>query len=88
MRRDKLREKMQRSAHGWRRRDLQRLYHSHGFEKHEGGKHTMYIHADYPHLWATVSRSKDVKSVYVRDALRLIERLETEIENLEAEGGV
>jgi len=72
---EKLLGRMLRSKKGWRFNDLQSLYLGFGFEKYEGGKHTMYIHPDFPQLKATVTRHKSLPIGYIQFAIKLIERL-------------
>ena len=73
---EKLREKLRRSPAGRRRRDLHKLYTSYGFVKREGRRHVIYHHPKHPTLRATVARHDPLRTVYVRDALDLIDKLE------------
>lgn len=77
--------RMMRTKAGWGQPDLDRLYLSFGFDKREGGKHTVYTHrADPQHLRATVGRHKPLAVGYIHTALRLIRLLKhTEGENIE-----
>lgn len=72
---DKLLEKMRRSKTGWRFNDLEKLYTKYGFEKYEGGKHTMYIYPGFPELRATVTRHKSLAIGYIQHAIKLIDKL-------------
>lgn len=72
---DKLLERMRRSKAGWKFNDLDNLYTKFGFEKHEGSKHTMYIHPEFPELRATVARHKSLPAGYIQFAIKLIDRL-------------
>lgn len=72
---DKLLEKMRRSKTGWKFNDLESLYIKFGFEKYEGGKHTMYIYPNFPELRATVTRHKSLAIGYIQHAIKLIDRL-------------
>jgi len=72
---DKLLEKMRRSMSGWKFRDLENLYVGFGFEKYEGGKHTMFIHPKFPKLRGTVTRHRTLPIGYVRYAVKLIDTL-------------
>lgn len=72
---DELLEKMRRTKTGWKFNDLDALYLSFGFEKYEGGKHTMYIHPTFPELRATVTRHKNLAIGYIQHGVKLIDRL-------------
>lgn len=69
--------RMTRTRAGWGQADLERLYLSFGFDKREGGKHTVYTHrADPRTLRATVGRHGSLAPGYVQTAIRLIRHLE------------
>jgi hypothetical protein len=72
---EKLLERMQQSTDGWRRTDLDRLYHGFGFELRHGGKHDVVKHPRHPELRATLPRHTDIAKGYVSFAVHLIERL-------------
>lgn len=73
---EELLAQMMRSKWGWKAADLERLYLSFGFDKREGGKHTVYTHSADPWtLRATVARHKSLPDGYVRTAIRLIRHL-------------
>ncbi|CAN5812510.1 hypothetical protein BH23GEM7_BH23GEM7_14200 [soil metagenome] len=73
--------RMMRSKAGWGQADLERLYLSFGFDKREGGKHSVYVHpADPRQLRATVARHTSLPTGYVQTAIRLI-RLLKEIQS-------
>ncbi len=73
---EKLFERMTASRAGWGWHDLDRLYTSFGFEKREGGKHTVYRHPAYPaELRATVARHRSLPTGYISTAVRKISRL-------------
>lgn len=74
-RRDVLLEKMRKNKAGWKFNNLDNLYIKFGFEKHEGSKHTMYIHPDFPELRATVTRHRSLAVGYIQFAIKLIDRL-------------
>jgi len=57
---DDLLERMRRSKGGWSADDLEKLYIGLGFESREGAKHRVYIHARFPELRATVTRSRSL----------------------------
>ena len=67
------------SQTGWKRNDLISLLEKCGFIQKEGGKHTKMFHPDYPREYRenliTIPRgSKELKPIYVRKAVRMIER--------------
>ena len=72
---DKLLEKMRRSKSGWKYVDLDRLYRGLGFEKHEGGKHILYIHPAFPHIRATVTRHRSLPIGYIQHAIKSVDQL-------------
>jgi hypothetical protein len=80
---DDLLERMRRSKGGWSADDLEKLYIGLGFEFREGAKHRVYIHARFPELRATVTRSRSLAKGYIDHALRIAKRLE----ELEAKRG-
>lgn len=73
----KLRSKLARTTQGCRERELHRLYTSYGFEKKEGGRHTIFKHRSYPHLIGIVARHRYLHRSYVTNALKLLDRLDT-----------
>lgn len=73
----KLRRKLARTTQGCRERELHRLYTSYGFEKKEGGRHTIFKHPSHPHLMATVARHRHLHRFYVSTALKLLDLLDT-----------
>jgi len=72
---DKLLEKMRNSKAGWSADDLHALYVSFGFDFRQGGKHTIYIHPDFPELRATVARHSTLAVGYIQHAISLIDKL-------------
>ena len=72
---DELLERMTRSKAGWKAGDLETLYCGFGFEKREGGSHTVYFHRKHRQLMATVTRSRQLPVGYVQCALKLISQL-------------
>ncbi|MCY3836563.1 MAG: type II toxin-antitoxin system HicA family toxin [Anaerolineaceae bacterium] len=67
------------SQTGWKRRKLISLLEKCGFIREEGGKHTKMYHpdtpADYQESVITIPRgSKELKPIYVKKAVRMIER--------------
>ena len=80
---DDLLERMRRSKGGWSADDLEKLYIGLGFESREGAKHRVHIHARFPELRATVTRSRSLAKGYIDHALRIAKRLE----ELEAKHG-
>jgi len=75
---EKLLAKMRESKAGWGWNDLDRLYLSYGFDKREGGKHTVYVHPEHPVLRATVARHRSLPVGYITTAIRLIDGLLSE----------
>lgn len=71
----RLLDRMRATKHGWKPRDFRRLYEGFGFERHEGGGHTIYQHPDYPMLVATVARHQTLATGYAVDAVKLIDLL-------------
>lgn len=70
--------RMQRSKSGWGHKDLERLYLSFGFDRREGGNHTVYSHkADLRVLRATVARHNSLPTGYVQTAVKLIAHLKS-----------
>lgn len=78
---EKLLQRMRESLSGWKPQDLDRLYRYYGFNVKEGGKHRRYSHPKYPRLIATVKRGNKLDKAYIRDAIKLVDRL------LELNGG-
>jgi len=72
---DSLLDRMRRSQDNWHIRGLDRLFTGFGFQRIEGGRHTMFIHPEYPQLRATITRSDPPPKGYVRDAVRLVDKL-------------
>lgn len=55
--------------------DIDRLLRYYGFEcRHQGGSHYTYYHSELEEI-LTIPRRRPVKAVYVKQALRLIEKL-------------
>lgn len=68
--------RMVRTKAGWGWDDLDQLYTSFGFDKREGGKHTVYTHRASPfELRATVTRQRSVAVGYIQTAIKLVRRL-------------
>lgn len=72
---DKLLEKMRNSKAGWNANDLHVLYVGFGFDFREGGKHTIYMHPEFPELRATVARHSTLAVGYIQYAINLIDKL-------------
>lgn len=73
---EKLLERMRCSQAGWKASDFESLYLGFGFQKNEGGRHTMYYHESYPVLVATVSRSSgELSKAYAAAAIKLLDEL-------------
>lgn len=71
----KLYERAKRRPNGWRRQEIDRLYYGFGFIIRSGSSHDIVSHPDNSYLRETLPRSNDVKPVYVRRAVRLIDTL-------------
>jgi hypothetical protein len=59
----------------WRFRELERLYSAFGFEREEGGKHVIFVHAVHQELWTTVTRSSPLPIGYITTAVRLCDEV-------------
>lgn len=70
--------RMQRTKSGWGQKDLEQLYLSFGFDKREGGNHTIYTHPAAPAvLRATVARHNSLATGYIQTAIKLIRHLKS-----------
>lgn len=83
----KLLEKARQSPKGWSGDNLHALYIGFGFVWKNKGKrapHRIYAHPDYPILYQTVPHGRKIDVEYIKDAVKLIDRLlrlkETETE--------
>lgn len=72
----KLLQRMRLSKADWGADDLDRLYVGFGFDKIEGSKHTVYIHAEWQDLRATVGRHSPLAFGYVTHAIKTIDEAE------------
>lgn len=72
---EKLLERMRASQAGWKRNDLDRLYEGYGFIIIPGGNHDKVYHPDFPQLVTSLPRHNRVATYIVRQAIRMIERL-------------
>lgn len=79
---EKLLLKMRRTKNGYNPSDFKTLYIGFGFECEEGANHTIYIHAKYTHLRATIARHNILATGYAVQAVKLID----ELERLKSEG--
>jgi hypothetical protein len=68
-------EKMRRAKMGCSPDDLRRLYEGFGFERSEGGNHTIYTHHRYRDLRATVARHNTLPIGYYSSAVRLVDEV-------------
>lgn len=68
---------MRRSSGGWKPDDLERLYLGFGFEYREGSNHRIYYHPKHGRLRTTVCRHGELASGYVREALSLLDQLDS-----------
>ena len=72
---EKLLEEMRRKRDGYGPDDFEKVYTAHGFEKREGGNHTIYRHPDFPTIRASVGRHPVLTPGYAVDAVKNIDRL-------------
>lgn len=73
----KLLDRMRRTSSGWGQNDFERLLTGFGFEYREGKKHRFYFHKDYKDLWISVPRHNSLKEWVARDAVELIDSLQS-----------
>jgi len=78
----KMLEKMRASPNGWGQKDFETLLCGFGFEV-GGTKHAIYMHPLFHELVISIPRHNDVKPVYARDAVKLIDELEEKMKELE-----
>lgn len=69
---EKLFEKEKTTQNGWSRQEIDRLYIGFGFIIRHGRSHDIVSHPNNPNLRETLPRHRDVKPVYVRRAIKLI----------------
>lgn len=72
---EELLEKMRNSAANWKLRDIAYLYTSFGFTIRNGHDHDIVVHPKHKTLRATIPRTGELLKVYVRTAVKLIDRL-------------
>jgi hypothetical protein len=72
---EKLLEQMRNSKSNWKRADLDKLYEGFGFIVSHGGNHDIAKHPDFPQLWATLPRHRDLAKGYVEFAVKLVDTL-------------
>jgi hypothetical protein len=72
---DELLEKMRNSASNWKLRDIVYLYTSFGFTIRSGHDHDVAVHPKYRTLRATIPRTGELLKVYVRTAVKNIDKL-------------
>lgn len=72
---EKLLEGMRRSSANWKRRDLETLLIAYGFELRHGGNHDTFKHVEYPELRIVLPRHGKIKNVYIKKAVKLIDKL-------------
>ena len=78
---NKLFEKAKRTQNGWKRQEIDRLYDGFRFRIRHGRNHDIVSHPDNPNLRETLPRHRNIKPVYVRRAVRLINALLDQQEN-------
>jgi hypothetical protein len=74
----KLLGKARENPEGWSVSNLHTLYTGFGFVWKNRGKrapHRVYAHPDYPILYGTAPHGRKIDVEYVKDAVKLIERL-------------
>jgi hypothetical protein len=72
---EELLEKMRMSASNWKLRDIVYLYASFGFTIRNGHDHDVVVHPKYKTLRATIPRTGELLKVYVRTAVKNVDRL-------------
>lgn len=72
---EKLLERMRASQAGWKRNDLDSLYEGFGFIITSGGNHDKVSHPDFPQLVTSLPRHNRVATYIVKQAIRMIDRL-------------
>lgn len=72
----KLLEKARASPHDWTAEQVISLLESFGFECWEGARHTLCRHKDDPSVYHTVPRHRRLRAYVVRDAVKLIDRVQ------------
>lgn len=72
---EKLLEKMRRSQANWKKRDLENLLLGYGFQLRHGSNHDIFTHPELHGTQFVLPRHGAVKKVYVRKAVRLIDKL-------------
>lgn len=68
-------EKMRRSKSGWKRKDLDALYESYGFEIQHRSNHDVARHPDYPQFRPTLPRHKKLGKYLITQAIKTIDKL-------------
>ena len=71
----KLLEDMRHSKANWKKRDLEALYDSFGFEIRHGKSHDIVVHRVYKTLRTTLPRHSEVLKSYVAIAVKLVDKL-------------
>ena len=85
---EKLLQRMRRSQAGWKYKDVETLLYGFGFEIRQGANHAILTHPDYPELRYTLPRHRGIRKQYVKDAVRIIDKLlELEDTKGNSEGG-
>ena len=85
---EKLLERMRRSQSGWKCKDVETLLYGFGFAGRQGGNHTIFAHPVYPKLRYTLPRHRGIRKQYVKDAVRIVDKLlELEDTKGNSEGG-
>lgn len=72
----KLLEKAKNSPANWSVNELEQLYIAYGFEIVRKSKHAFAVHSVFKELRGTIPNHKSFSADYVRNAVKLIEKLE------------
>lgn len=72
----KLLGQMRQKKTGWKRHDLESLYHGFGFVIKGGGSHDKVTHPEFPELITSLPRHGRIHEYMVVQAIKLIDRLE------------
>ncbi len=73
---EKLLAQMRQSKKNWKRKDLETLYEGFGFTIKSGrGPHDRVFHPDFPQLFTSLPRHRELANAYIAQAIALIEQL-------------
>lgn len=71
----KLLQRMRQSQANWKRRDLENLLFGFGFQIRHGGNHDVFSHSELPGIQFVLPRHNSLKKVYIKKAIKLIDKL-------------